>query len=60
MPLSQSALSQHLAKLREHNVVTTRREAQNIYYSLADGRVRRLMATLYKEFCGSPKRSTKK
>ena len=60
MPLSQSALSQHLAKLREHNVVTTRREAQNIYYSLADGRVRRLMATLYTEFCGPPKRSSKK
>lgn len=55
LPLSQSALSQHLAKLREHDIVTTRREAQSIFYSLADGRVRRLMATLYAEFCGPQK-----
>ena len=34
--LSQSALSQHLAKLRRDNVVSTRREAQTIYYSLKD------------------------
>ena len=33
--LSQSALSQHLARLRHDNVVQTRREAQTIYYSLA-------------------------
>ena len=32
--LSQSALSQHLAKLRRDNLVSTRREAQTIYYSL--------------------------
>jgi ArsR family transcriptional regulator len=34
--LSQSALSQHLARLREDGVVTTRRQAQTIYYSVAD------------------------
>ncbi len=33
--LSQSALSQHLAKLRKRNLVTTRREAQTIYYSIS-------------------------
>ena len=33
--LSQSALSQHLAKLRALNLVSTRRDAQTIYYSLA-------------------------
>lgn len=34
--LSQSALSQHLARLRKEEVVKTRREAQTIYYSLQD------------------------
>jgi ArsR family transcriptional regulator, virulence genes transcriptional regulator len=33
--LSQSALSQHLARLRRDNLVRTRREAQTIYYALA-------------------------
>ncbi len=33
--LSQSALSQHLARLRRDELVTTRRDAQTIYYSLA-------------------------
>jgi DNA-binding transcriptional ArsR family regulator len=32
--ISQSALSQHLAKLRTANIVTTRRDAQTIYYSI--------------------------
>jgi len=37
--LSQSALSQHLARLRADNLVKTRRESQTIYYSLADENV---------------------
>ena len=45
--LSQSALSQHLAKLRADGIVTTRRDAQTIYYSLADGAVRQIIATLH-------------
>jgi DNA-binding transcriptional ArsR family regulator len=45
--LSQSALSQHLAKLRAEGIVTTRRDAQTIYYSLADGAVRQIIATLH-------------
>jgi DNA-binding transcriptional ArsR family regulator len=49
--ISQSALSQHLARLRELAIVKTRREAQTIFYSLADDRVRRLMSTLQQEFC---------
>src|ERR1700741_3619546 len=44
--LSQSALSQHLAKLREGNVVTTRRDAQTIYYSTTHYGVRKILATL--------------
>lgn len=51
--LSQSALSQHLAKLRECKIVATRRDAQTIYYSLSDPRVVTLMATLYDLFCSA-------
>ena len=49
--LSQSALSQHLGKLREEGLVATRREAQTIYYRLADERVERLIDTLVDLFC---------
>lgn len=49
--LTQSALSQHLAKLRESGIVATRRDAQTIYYRLADPRAERIMATLYDLFC---------
>lgn len=44
--LSQSALSQHLARLRRDGVVETRREAQTIYYSLKDPAVVQLLACL--------------
>jgi len=50
--LSQSALSQHLARLREEGVVTTRREAQTIYYSVADPKVLKLVRLLYELYCG--------
>ena len=49
--LSQSALSQHLAKLRRARLVTTRREAQTIYYSLADRGVAKVIGTLYEIYC---------
>jgi DNA-binding transcriptional ArsR family regulator len=49
--LSQSALSQHLAKLRAEGLVGTRREAQTIYYRIVDERVSRLVTTLYDIFC---------
>ena len=44
--LSQSALSQHLAKLRGHGLVETRRDKQMIYYSCDSDAVRKTMATL--------------
>lgn len=44
--LSQSALSQHLARLREDNLVSTRRSAQTIYYSLCEESVGHLMTCL--------------
>lgn len=49
--LTQSALSQHLAKLRANGIVATRRDAQTIYYRLADPRAVRMMGTLYDLFC---------
>lgn len=52
LPLSQSALSQHLAVLRNAGLVSTRREQQTIYYSLASDQVHAVMAVLYEEFCG--------
>ncbi|OUS31801.1 transcriptional regulator [Thalassotalea sp. 42_200_T64] len=51
IPLAQSALSQHLASLRKANIVKTRREAQTIYYSLADKNVQFILDRLYKMFC---------
>jgi len=44
--LSQSALSQHLAKLRSLNLVDTRRDRQMIYYSCNSEAARQLIATL--------------
>jgi DNA-binding transcriptional ArsR family regulator len=49
--LSQSALSQHLARLRNDGLVSTRRDAQTIYYSIADPNVSRLIGLLYEIFC---------
>ena len=50
--LSQSALSQHLAVLRDEGLVTTRREAQTIYYALAEGPAQQILATLHGIYCG--------
>jgi ArsR family transcriptional regulator len=49
--LSQSALSQHLAKLREEGLVATRREAQVIFYRLDDPRAARLLGVLHEIYC---------
>lgn len=49
--LSQSSLSQHLAVLREIGLVETRRQAQTIYYRLADGPAVEVMRTLYNLYC---------
>lgn len=52
LDLSQSALSQHLAILRDDGLVTTRREAQSIYYGLAQGPAQRVIDTLHGIYCG--------
>jgi len=49
--LSQSALSQHLARLRAQGLVATRRQSQNIFYSLADTDVDQIIALLHRLFC---------
>lgn len=49
--LSQSALSQHLARMREDGLVAARREAQSIHYRIDDPRVETLVAALKSVFC---------
>lgn len=51
VPLSQSALSQHLAKLRDAKLLTTRKEAQIVYYRIADENVLKIITTLKHIFC---------
>ena len=52
IPLSQSALSQHLATLRGAGLVATRRECQTIYYRLGNAAASAVIATLHGLFCG--------
>jgi ArsR family transcriptional regulator, virulence genes transcriptional regulator len=49
--LSMSALSQHLAVLREANLVRTRRQSQTIFYSLVEGPAFGVMQVLYATYC---------
>lgn len=50
--LSQSALSQHLAKLRADGLVKTRREGLHVHYSLASREAAAVLQTLYGLYCG--------
>jgi ArsR family transcriptional regulator len=49
--LSQSACSQHLAKMRDEGIVAFRRDSQTLWYRIADARVGTLLATLYQLYC---------
>ncbi len=51
VPLSQSALSQHLASLRNAGLVETRRESQIIHYRLKSNAVSDVLQTLYHIYC---------
>ncbi len=53
IPLSQSALSQHLAVLRNEGLVSTRRDSQTIYYSVAKGPSLKIIETLKTIYCPS-------
>lgn len=49
--LSQSALSQHLTKMRDEGLVAFRRESQTLWYRIADPRIEALLAALYQFYC---------
>lgn len=49
--LGQSALSQHLAKLREQKLVSTRKDAQTVFYSVCDPKALQVLALLHDLFC---------
>ena len=51
MTLSQSSLSQHLARLREDGIVNFRREAQTLFYHIADEKAARLLTLLHDIYC---------
>ena len=52
--LSQSALSQHLARLRKSKLVITRRESQTIYYSINDADIKRISRLLNHLYANDP------
>jgi ArsR family transcriptional regulator len=56
--LGQSALSQHLSRLREEGVVSCRREAQTVFYRLSDARTRAVLGLLNELFCEEQRGST--
>ncbi|PJC87436.1 transcriptional regulator [Vibrio sp. HA2012] len=49
--LSQSAFSQHLTVLKKHGLVKVRKESQQVFYSLSDPRITRLLQNLQTIFC---------
>lgn len=51
VPLSQSALSQHLAVLRTQDLVSTRKSSQIVYYSLKNEQVTEIISIMHKQFC---------
>jgi ArsR family transcriptional regulator, virulence genes transcriptional regulator len=53
--LSQSALSQHLARLRADGLVTFRRTSQTLHYRVADKRALRIIQVLKEIYCGTIK-----
>jgi ArsR family transcriptional regulator, virulence genes transcriptional regulator len=57
--LSQSALSQHLGKMRDEKLVEFRRDGQTLWYRIADPRIREVLATLQRLYC-SPETTGRK
>lgn len=48
---SQSAVSQHLARLKSEGILSARREGRQVYYAISDPMVRNLIELLYLRFC---------
>jgi DNA-binding transcriptional ArsR family regulator len=55
LDLRDSTVSQHLALLRKDGLVSARRDAQTIYYSIASDPAREVLKALYRVYCASPK-----
>jgi len=51
LEIPQSPLSQHLARMRKESLVTTRREAQTIYYTIASGEAARFVTLMHELYC---------
>ncbi|ARD20370.1 MULTISPECIES: metalloregulator ArsR/SmtB family transcription factor [Shewanella] len=51
VPLSQSALSQHLAVIRAQDLVNTRKSSQNVYYTLKNAEVTEVISILHRLYC---------
>jgi ArsR family transcriptional regulator, virulence genes transcriptional regulator len=56
VPLTQSALSQHLAVLRHERLVSTRRDGQTVYYSVQPGPALDVIRALHDNYCSAPAR----
>jgi DNA-binding transcriptional ArsR family regulator len=54
LEIPQSPLSQHLARMRKESLVTTRREAQTIYYSIASSEAARMVELMHELYCSEP------
>jgi DNA-binding transcriptional ArsR family regulator len=51
MGTSQSNISQHLSVLRDENIVTTRKDANKVYYRIGDPKILNLIGSLREAFC---------
>lgn len=51
LDIPQSPLSQHLARMRKESLVTTRRDAQTIYYSIASGDAEQFVSLMHELYC---------
>lgn len=51
LDLSQSALSQHLARMREEGLIASDKQGQQVYYSILAPEVRAILSTLYLVYC---------
>ncbi len=59
LDLRDSTVSQHLALLRKDDLVSARRDAQTIYYSIASDPAREILKTLYQVYCSPSKARSK-
>lgn len=50
---TQSNISQHLAVLRDHGILESRKEANKVFYRIADGRIMKMIALTREIFCSS-------